>query len=137
LKKFDYSSDGAYFVTICTIDRLKLITAVNRALLENELLKLEKRFPGVKVDFYVFMPNHCHVILLFSNVTKSLPSIIQAYKSITTLQLKKTGYHGTRFWQKNYYEHVIRDDESLNRIREYIQLNPDKEHIDRDDLLRI
>lgn len=135
LKEFDYSSDGAYFVTMCTVARMKSITLANRVILKKELLNLEQRFPGVKVDYHVFMPNHCHVIFLFHNVKKSLSAIVQAYKSITTLQLKKAGFRDTRFWQKNYYEHVVRDDESLNRIREYIKLNPDKEHIDRNDII--
>lgn len=127
LKNYDYAADGAYFVTICTFEKSNIITNVFKELLKRELINLEKRFPGVKVDFYVFMPNHCHIIFIFHNAKYPLSRVIQAFKSLTTLRLKKSGFNGTYFWQKNYYEHVIRDDESLNRVREYIRQNPEKE----------
>jgi putative transposase len=61
---------------------------------------------------------------LFNESSVDLPRVIQAFKSITTLRLKRQGFKGERFWQRNYYEHVIRGPEELTRIREYIQNNP-------------
>ena len=130
LKKFDYSDDGAYFVTICTFQKSKIISPKFEIILKHELRDLEKRFKGVKIDFFVLMPNHCHIIFIFRNAQVELSVVIQAFKSITTLKSKKVGFHGAYFWQKNYYEHVIRNDESLNRIREYIKFNPGKERVD-------
>jgi len=75
------------------------------------------------------MPNHLHVIFIFKNSKVALPKIVQAFKSLTTLKIKKMGYQQESLWQKNYYEHVIRDEKSLNKIREYIKNNPEKERI--------
>lgn len=135
LKKFDYRSDGAYFVTICTQGRLNVISKTRKMLLQRELLLLERRFSGVSVDFFVCMPNHLHVIFVFNKSSVALPAIVQAYKSRTTIALRKLGFTPPTFWQQNYYEHVIRDDESLNTIREYIRLNPEQEAIDVQDAI--
>lgn len=131
LPGYDYSSDGAYFVTICTTGKRKLISDVYRRVIKKELLKIPQRFPGVKVDFFVFMPNHCHVVLIFHKVKVTLSRVLQAYKSITTLQLKRLGYPGSYFWQRNYYERVIRNEDEYETIREYIKYNPGKARIER------
>jgi len=128
LKNYDYKTDGAYFVTNCTFQKSKIINDAYQLILKRELLGLKRCLKGIKVDFFVFMPNHCHIIFIFHQARVSLPRVVQAFKSLTTLKLKKAGFRGTYFWQKNYYEHVVRDDESLNRIREYIKLNPEKEN---------
>ena len=130
LKNFDYNTDGAYFVTICTFQKSKIINDAYQLILKKELLGLNKRFKGIKVDYYVFMPNHFHIIFIFHNSQVGLSRVIQAFKSMTTLKLKKAGFRGTYFWQKNYYEHVVRNVTSLNRIREYIKQNPEKESYD-------
>lgn len=134
LKNYDYSADGTYFVTICTLGKSNIITEPYKKILKKKLQAIEKRFPGVKVDFHVFMPNHCHIIFIFENSKAVLPKVVQAFKSLTTLGIKRSGFQGTYFWQKNYCEHVIRDNESLNRIRTYIKDNPEKERIDVIDL---
>ena len=55
----------------------------------------------------------------------SLGAIVGNYKSVSTRRINRMrGMPGTRFWQRNYWEHIIRDERSLNRIREYIQNNP-------------
>jgi REP element-mobilizing transposase RayT len=99
-------------------------------ILKRELKDLESRFFGIKIDFFVFMPSHCHIIFIFRNAQVKLSAVVQSFKSITTLKLKKAGFNNSIFWQKNYYEHIIRNDESLNRIREYIKQNPEKERFD-------
>lgn len=55
---------------------------------------------------------------------------IQDFKSKTTLEIKKNGFTGKRFWQPNYYEHIIGNEKALYKIRKYIQENPLKEKID-------
>jgi putative transposase len=55
---------------------------------------------------------------------------IQDFKSKTTLEIKKKGFIGKRFWQPNYYEHVIRNEKALYKIREYIKYNAEKDKID-------
>jgi len=124
LKDFDYKRSGAYFVTICTDFRKDLIGQKEKLILEEELNQLPRRFEGVSLDYFVIMGNHLHLILVFNESSVDLPRVIQAFKSITTLRLKRQGFKGERFWQRNYYEHVIRDFSELGKIREYIENNP-------------
>ena len=58
-------------------------------------------------------------------VPGSIPTIVRSYKSAATLRINATrGTPGARVWQRNYYEHIVRSDSSLNRIRQYIVDNP-------------
>lgn len=124
LKNYDYNSDAAYFVTICTDNRLPIISNGYKSIIEEELKSLVNRFPGVELDYYIFMPQHIHFILFLYGSKASIPQIIQAFKSLTALKIKKQGYPYKRFWQPNYYEHVIRNEKALHRIRKYIIDNP-------------
>lgn len=134
LKNYDYSANGAYFITICTNFKRELIGRNEYSVIEKELKVLKNRFEGVTLDYYAIMDNHIHLILLFNETTTNLPRIMQAFKSITTLQLRKNGYQGKRFWQRNYYEHVIRNEKALYKIREYIQNNPQVEKLNYKDI---
>ena len=122
LKSYDYKSDGYYFVTICTHKGKPNITRYKREV-EEIILSLPKRFSGLKIDFYVLMSNHLHVIFIFNGMKKSLPEVVRIFKALVT---KNTG---VKFWQRNYYEHVIRNESALFKIREYIENNPLAEKI--------
>lgn len=108
--------------------------------------KLKNRFNNIELDEYIIMPNHFHGILIIEtpfidtkNIradTRSAPtnptvsSIIGAFKSITTKEyinnVKSDSWplFHKKLWQKNYYEHIIRNEKSLEEIREYITNNP-------------
>lgn len=150
LPNYDYSRNGYYFVTICTTNRFPLLGNYKN-MLKQELFNLEKRFLGIRVDFNEIMPTHIHFILYFEEVKVALSRVIQAYKSITTLKVKQEAKQASqlqntsvaaelalpniaKLWQPNYYEHVIRNELALNKIREYIMNNPDKEKYDWDRL---
>ena len=65
-------------------------------------------------------------------VSGSLPTILRAFKAAVTRRInRKHCTPGQPVWQRNYYEHIIRNDYSLNRIREYIYYNPQRWHLDR------
>jgi REP element-mobilizing transposase RayT len=130
LRDYDYTSNGAYFVTICTHFKRKCIGEKERSIIEQELLSLQERFPGVGVDVFVIMPNHVHTIISLNDSAVSLSRIIQVFKSVTTLKLKKSGYNGRFLWQRNFYEHVIRNEKALAQIRKYAVDNPAVERID-------
>ncbi len=103
--------------------------------------------PEIGLDEFVVMPNHFHAIVTivecdggsvgarrrraptieqFSKpIAGSIPTIIRAYKSAVTTRINQfRGTPGTPVWQRNYYEHIIRNDMDLARIREYIRNNP-------------
>jgi len=122
LKSYDYKSDGYYFVTLCTHRGKPNISRYKKAV-ERILLSLPERFYGMKIDWYVLMSTHLHVIFVFDGMKKSLPEVVRTFKGLVTRNT------GTKFWQRNYYEHVIRNEATLFKIREYIENNPLAEKI--------
>lgn len=154
LRHYDYSQAGAYFVTICTKDRKCLFGEVT----DNEMRlnrfgkavagvwqAIPERFSGIELDAFVVMPNHLHGILMIpyrsaredepeaasSADNPHLGDLIRVLKAVSTRQIRQMGYESFA-WQRNYYEHIIRNEDSLASIREYIVLNPLKWALDRD-----
>jgi len=142
LPDFDYSQAGSYFVTICTHDRRCVLGDVageemslsrSGELVGTLWQSLPDRHGGVSIDEFVVMPNHLHGIVELAENEVSLPSVIGTFKSLSTKAVNAAnGVPGDRLWQRSYHEHVIRDEEARERIREYIQNNPSKWHIDRE-----
>ena len=165
LKGYDYSQPGAYFVTICVYNRACLFGDVAEGemrlnafgeIVHQEWLRTADIRPNVELDAFVVMPNHIHGIIILHDdgrgtlqraptkterfgkpTPNSIPTIVRLFKSATTKrvnEMRRTP--GVPVWQRNYYEHIIRDDESMNRIREYIAQNPLRWHLDRENLHR-
>jgi REP element-mobilizing transposase RayT len=152
LSGYDYSQTNTYFVTICAVQRQCLFGDVRDGevrlyeagqIVIEEWLKTARLKPYVRIDEFVVMPNHFHGILAVVKenegtarraptvrefgrpVAGSLSSIIGAFKSTVARRINSSkGTPGAPVWQRNFYEHVIRDETSLNRIREYIINNP-------------
>ena len=156
---YDYSTTGAYFVTICIQNRICLFGKIEGGEIQlNEAgymvhkiwNELPEKYPGVEIDEFIVMPNHIHGIVVLnvgagpcacpdSNKGQprgvaptrlSLPDVVHRYKSFTTSeyrigveQLNWIPFPG-KLWQRNYYEHVIRNEKELNQNREYISNNP-------------
>ena len=159
LKGYDYTQPGAYFVTICTHQQACLFGEVSGEsialnplgqVVEDEWLRTTTVRPNVVLDKFVIMPNHVHGIIMIAKhgrgtmhraptterfgkpVSGSLPTIVRAFKRAATKRINHLrGTPGLPVWQRNYYEHIIRDDAGLNRIREYIVYNPQRWHLDR------
>ena len=140
LKEYDYSQPGAYFVTIVTQGRLPLfgkivdgemrLNEVGR-MVEKVWLSMPERFPSVALGAFVVMPNHFHGdLIIIGENSITLGQIIGAFKSITTheyiLGVKNLGWPAfeKRIWQRNYYEHIIRNEAEADRIEGYIESNP-------------
>jgi len=145
---FDYSSPGAYFVTILTHQRLPLFGSLANGLMNlsplGELassvwLGLPGRFAEVKTDEFIVMPDHFHGILILKeeglmlnrslstlNPSRlSLGTLIASYKStVTRVYHFNNPENKEPIWHRNYYEHIIRDDHELDLIRNYIKENP-------------
>ena len=128
LKHYDYKQNGYYFVTICTDFKQPLLTYSKiKNIVVAELALLKEQFSGLEIDCSVIMPNHVHIIFILKDSDKTLSQIVQAFKSITTIKAKQALplQIGKRLWQPNYFEHIIRNENALAKIREYIQNNPD------------
>ena len=134
LPEYDYSQKGMYYITICTyrkscifgfIKDSKAILNQNGEIVKEELMKTEKVRKAINIDAFVIMPNHVHVIFeLLENMT-ALPNIIRGFKTFSSRRINNLRRQtGSPLWQRNYYEHIIRDEEDLMRVREYIVQNP-------------
>jgi len=165
LKGYDYTQAGVYFITICAYQRMHVFgEIVNGEMVLNdtgqiardEWFKTAELRPYVELyeDEFVVMPNHAHgmiwivgarrraptdVIEKFGKPVKgSIPTIIRAYKSAVTYAANGAqNMRGAILWQKNYYEHVVRNDRELNNIGWYILNNPLNWQLDRDNLQNI
>ena len=159
LKDYDYSQEGAYFVTICTHKKALFLENEHiSAIVEKCWLAIPVHFPNVQLDEWVIMPNHMHGILIITDKCKdatyfttsifnvrrgevtsptqkgaataplqkhTLGQVIAYFKYQTVKSINQTHKTpGNRIWQRNYYEHVIRNEDDLNEIRQYILDNP-------------
>ena len=160
LKGYDYAQEGVYFVTVCTQTRACLFGAVADGEMQlNNAGQIAKtawddmpaRFPSVRLDAFIVMPNHVHGIIIVGaqfiapsdgfgtatinqgaiNHVHTLGEMVRAYKAATARLIRQAG-NPDFAWQRNYYEHVIRDEVSLNRIRQYILDNPARWAFDRE-----
>jgi REP element-mobilizing transposase RayT len=120
LKQYNYSTDGYYFVTIVANYRENLLSD-RKSFFETEIQDLTALTPGLRVDYFVIMPNHIHMILILENCEFKLGEIIRRFKA------KTSKFSKIKLWQPNYYEHVIRNDKALEKIIEYIIYNPESQ----------
>jgi REP element-mobilizing transposase RayT len=143
LARYDYAQPGAYFVTICANNReLSLQADQVKEAVRSVWLGLPARFPRVVLDEFVIMPNHLHGIIILAPTAASkgaassaptLGQIIRAFKSLAAIEANRILCSSERpFWQRNYYEHIIRNEDELNIIQQYIRDNPLKWDLDPD-----
>lgn len=145
LRGYDYSQPGAYFVTLCTqhhecflgelVDGdMKFI--VRGAIAYQFWLHIPNHFPNVELDEFVFMPNHIHGIIIITDKfmgggqkgglkKPTLGQIVAYYKYQTTKIINQIDdTPGLRIWQRNYYERIIRNQNTLHIVQQYILANP-------------
>ena len=183
LRGFDYSSAGAYFMTLCTQNRACLfgdvadgIMVLNSAgqMVDDWWIALNQKFSGIQTDESVVMPNHFHGIIIINplpvgtdlpvcpepgigdvtdreffysedggehigdeHIGSPLPRVMQWFKTMTTNHyirgVKDNGWlpFEKRVWQRNYYDHIIRNEADLIRIQTYIRNNPASWQVDQ------
>ena len=176
LSQYDYTSAGAYFVTLCVHNREctlgdvvndQVILSVYGKIVVESWQWLAQQYPYVSLDVWVIMPNHLHGILIIeddvrkggsraaptratggsrtaptgtpidpqvaraestrsiASKRKPLGGLIGAFKTVSGKRINALrGTPGQPFWQRDYYEHVIRNERELHAIREYIVNNP-------------
>lgn len=141
LSSYDYSTNGAYFVTICTHDRQKVLSEIveDGSLVlrhigktaEEYIIRIPEKYPSVSVEKYVIMPDHVHMLLGIgqgtSDPSPTLGNIIGWYKYQVTKEANRIlGTEGKKLFQRSYYDHVIRNQADYNEAWEYIENNPRK-----------
>jgi len=158
LPAYDYAQAGAYFVTMVTHRRQCLFGEIADGrvtlnpcgqVVEDEWLRSTQIRPGIRLDTFIIMPNHIHGIVVMGEQTtvvgahscaplpyrppRSLGSFIAGFKSAATKRINEIGgAPGHLVWQRNYFERVIRNEEELNRVRQYINDNPERWEEDRE-----
>ena len=143
LQHYDYSREGLYFITLCCHQQRCLLGEITQGviclnsagmMLENQWRLLEARFEGIVLHDFVVMPNHFHGIIELVPTTQGekliLGDVVGAFKSLSSVEyirgVKDKGWlpFNKKFWQRNYYEHIIRNERAYLHIVEYIKTNP-------------
>ena len=143
LQSWDYSSNGAYFITICTKYRQNFfghitdgqmhLNAVGQ-LAEKYWMEITEHFTFIELGNFVVMPNHVHVLLRPIN-EHELEDILHSIKSFTANQINKLMERSGEFWQRQSYDHIVRDFDQLTAFQEYIAANPVKAKLNKDQFL--
>lgn len=134
LANFDYTDTNVvYFLTICTYKKMTYFKDPEMAQFIEKEIDYRSRVSGeVTIFAYCIMPDHVHLLLkLNEGYGKSLPNWVAAFKKYNARILSMMS-NIKPLWQANYYEHVVRKDESLKNIAEYIVNNPVRKNMVRE-----
>ena len=154
LRGWDYSSPGCYFVTICVKNKEcfladivdgKIVLNEYGKIVEARWLWLSNQYRYVELDAFVVMPNHVHGMIKITGSTvgtgrdlsqptqptppptaikiKSLSDIIGAFKTTSSKDIHLAGFPNF-FWQRSFYERIIRSEGEACKTRQYIRDNP-------------
>ena len=150
MNDYDYSRDGAYFVTICAKDRHEILgeivvgdgvldvphSGVPYCMLSETGKAVEKQiqimsdlYTDVRVDKFAIMPNHIHLIISTENGSSRTPTPTVAANAavphfVSTLKRYTNKNVGYSMWQRSYHDHIIRNEEEYQKIWDYIDTNP-------------
>ena len=150
LPNYDYSQPGAYFITSCSYKRLAIfgrvvednvLPSLAGLIVQDAWHDLPNHYLNILLDSFIVMPTHIHgiIIITVSSTTNhvgaglrpaptthhGLPEIIRALKSFSARRINELrDTPGAPVWQRGYYEHIMRNEHQLNRLRNYIEANP-------------
>jgi putative transposase len=151
LPTYDYTSNGAYFVTTCVQNREVLLSVIEQETVKHSVLgeivqtawfDLPNHYPHIELDAFIIMPDHIHGIIWLHDMpvgdgvgdglrpspTKhGLTEIVRALKSFSARRINEArGTQGQPFWQRGFYDHIVRVENDLEQIRQYILENPQR-----------
>ena len=149
LQNYDYSQNGAYFITICTQGR-KMFFGPNREdvgadsisarMVARTFRAVIDQYPAVHCHYFVVMPNHFHALVELARADmESAPTVIQIvqafkrYSTIEYIRLVRAGQampFEKHLWQRSFHDHIVRNETDCRMIAEYIQSNPQNWHKD-------
>jgi len=147
LNAYDYSTPGAYFITICTYHKNCIFGSIIPGdggiepivryspigeIAKTCLFEIEQHYNNVKIDNWVIMPNHIHILFRIrqqinpSPKKYDIPNVVGKYKASVTRSVGNAFMHSEKIWQSSYHDHIIRNDQDYQKIWEYISGNPSK-----------
>ena len=150
LKDYNYSRPGAYFITICTKDKQKLLSEIVGGgvldapqnhytafgeIANKYICQMNRFYQNISVEHYVIMPNHIHLLLQITDDdygTSRTPSPTHSLISrfVGTFKRFCNEEYDKNIWQRSFHDHIIRDERDYRKISEYIQNNPAKWEMD-------
>ena len=146
LKNYDYSTTGAYFITICTHNRKMLFApvgadSISARMIERTFIETIAQYRGVESPIYVVMPNHFHAINTIKRAdiesAPTVSNIVQSFKRYSTIEYTHMVKEGllapfdSRIWQRSFYDHIIRNRDDYDQIYKYIYENPKRWSFDK------
>ena len=149
LKGYDYSTPGAYFITICTHNKSCLFCRILQAAPNEEiriqyspigkiakecLIDIESHYEKLKIDNWVIMPNHIHMLVRIEERADSAPTenrydisnVVGKFKAAVTRNVGNAFMHSGKIWQSSFHDHIVRDERDYQMIWQYISGNPSK-----------
>ena len=149
LKNFDYSQPGYYFITVCTKNKRNVLGEIREEKMRlnqyGEIVKecwldLPEHYVNCKLDEFVVMHNHFHSIIEITvpngfqpfreGLLHGLSEMIRGFKTFSSKKINQLGNTSKFQWQQSFYDRVIRNEEELSKVREYIANNPVKWELD-------
>lgn len=149
LKGYDYATPGAYFVTICTHDKKcifgRIVPTSEEAdahiqysaigqIAKDCLLDITSHYDNIKIDNWVIMPNHIHLLICIEERINPFPTgnrydisnVVGKFKASVSRAVGNAFMHSEKVWQSSFYDHIVRNDEDYQSIWQYISGNPSK-----------
>ncbi len=150
LKNYDYSTPGMYFLTICVKDRKRLLGKIVRCddfnapqmilseygqILDRHIRLMNEKYSHIKINKYVIMPNHFHLLLNIKDYKNGASETAAPYNNETSnfvslLKRYCNREYGKNIWQSSFNDHIIRGEKDYQKIWEYIDTNPLKWELD-------
>jgi len=164
LQQYDYTNQGAYYVTICTWNRECILGNVIESSMQlnsfgNLVIQcwqdLPNHYQNIELDEFVIMPNHMHGVIWINGdiswaglkpgglqtrpyIQHGLPEIMRALKTFSSRQINQLRQTpGKPVWQRTYFDRVIRNETELYKIREYIRNNPIQWELDENNPVNV
>ena len=148
LPGYDYATPGAYFVTICTHEKQCIFGKIESGsmigdaklnyspigeIAKQYLLDTENHYDNIKIDHWVIMPNHIHMVIRveerinpFPTIAYDISNVVGKYKAAVARTVGNAFMHSGKLWQSSFYDHIIRNDTDYQNIWQYISANPSK-----------
>ena len=134
ISNYDYSNIGIYFITICIKNRKNILSKIKKEkiilsqygkIVEKYILTINAKYNYICIHSYVIMPNHVHFLCEIKaqksskfSYNATIPFVISNLKRLTNKEFREN------IWQRNYYEHIVRNKIEYQKITEYIENNP-------------
>ena len=147
LQNYDYSTPGAYFITICTHEKRCLFGKIPSQgegaeatvllspigiIAKGCLIELPSHYTNVSIDHWVIMPNHIHILMQIKEdsnpqpICCDIPNIVGKYKASVTRRVGKELLFHEKLWQSSFFDHIVRNQDDYSRIWNYISGNPSR-----------